>query len=210
MSRKNDVSSMDKILNLLATHKEFEQYKMKDATKLTYKTIIGALKKLEASGLVSYKKEVSKKGGKEKKIYALTNQGLLNVVLMDSLWTDKKEVLKLINAHRDAFLCFNKWDLFKDAGLEDFMLQSLCASSLAVRNVFAAMSQQTEFSIPVTFDLNRSVLFVPLEHNGKTPEKLMCIYKKDAELSAYIEGEFKKSLTRYQRISLLKSKWDSV
>jgi len=75
---KTTVTPTAKIIQTIAKKGELGQYKMKDETNLSYRTILRTLKPLEQDGYITLlRTEPSKKGGKEKKIYSLTFKGLL-------------------------------------------------------------------------------------------------------------------------------------
>ncbi len=78
MSRtKTAVKTETKIMRAFLTTAELEQYKMPGETGLSYRTILRTLKPLESQGFIKLVRvEPSEKGGKEKKIYALTLKGV--------------------------------------------------------------------------------------------------------------------------------------
>jgi DNA-binding MarR family transcriptional regulator len=129
MSAKINVSPKMKILEVLATNKEFKQYSLPKATGFSYRTILRALKPMEKAGWIRLvRTEASEKGGKEKKIYTLTLKGLMNIFGVIDLskfrepklseWIDKAAE----NSGYLLPLVLGKWHYYKTRGLEvEFM-----------------------------------------------------------------------------------------
>lgn len=122
-TRKNAALKTElRILGVLAEHKECEQYRLPKETNLSYRTILRLLKSLELMKWIRLiRTEASAKGGKEKKIYALTLRGLA-IVLMTS-----NDMQKVIKKQGDALpLVLGKWEYFKSVGLEKEMNDAIC------------------------------------------------------------------------------------
>lgn len=79
MRHKNSLIETDlKIITLLAEKGEYAQYDMDDRLEIAYRTIIRRLSELESIGLVKVtRRELSRKGGKKRKIYTLTFKGVV-------------------------------------------------------------------------------------------------------------------------------------
>ena len=124
MVLKSIPSTDIRILRLLAENKEYAQYDMWRAINKNYRTILRRLPILEKAGLIQVVRlEPSEKGGKEKKIYRITLQGLRFWVLMEPKVAEDKFEL-IAKAHKDKLLVFKKWSYFKQKGLANFIKQS--------------------------------------------------------------------------------------
>jgi len=114
MRTKTTIRPELKILTALAEHEEFEQYRLPKETGLSYRTILRLLKPMEQNEWIRLvRTEASAKGGKDKKIYALTPRGIA-IALMVS-----KDMDKVIEKQGSALpLILGKWGYFKSLGLE--------------------------------------------------------------------------------------------
>ena len=124
MRKKTTIPPLLKIIEVLAEHKEFEQYKMKNATGFSYRTILRALKPLEELKLIRHRTEPSEKGGKDKKIYAITFKGLYRHISKIQLDTPegKEKLGQIACRFPEMLLFFKKWPLFVKARVQDKML----------------------------------------------------------------------------------------
>ena len=125
MRKKTTIPPLLKIIEVLADNKEFEQYKMNKTTELSYRTILRALKPLEELKLIRLvRKEPSEKGGKDKKIYAITFKGLYRHLSEIELDTPdgKKKLDQIARRFPEMLLFFKKWPLFVKARIQDKML----------------------------------------------------------------------------------------
>jgi DNA-binding PadR family transcriptional regulator len=153
MSRTKNQQPEIRLLSLLANNKEFEQYKMEKATNLSYPTILKHLKQLEAKKLLKVvRTEPSEKGGKEKKIYAITLKGLwayLFAVHKKSL--KRKDLDQIINRFPDFLVTFKKWPLFEKAKIQDrmmyYFLTSLEITWKSVTGAFETIGDRVEKEI---------------------------------------------------------------
>lgn len=118
VSRKNSISSIEKILKLLLENTEFEQYKMKKTIEISYKTIIENLRRLEYANHVKYRNEKSSAGGRDKKIYSLTIIGLIEALHLTHKSLTEKNFDTIAAKHPDMLpLIFGKWQFFEAHGL---------------------------------------------------------------------------------------------
>jgi hypothetical protein len=131
MRKKTTVPPLIKILRILAINKELGQYKLDYETKLSYRTVLRSLKPMENIGLIRLvRTEPSEKGGKEKKIYALTLKGLMNILGASDLSNIKEpNVSQWFDqvAEKSGYLLplvLGKWLHFKNAGLEGEFAQA--------------------------------------------------------------------------------------
>jgi hypothetical protein len=75
---KRTIDPKLRIINALVKNTELEQYKMPEETTLSYRTILRTLKPMENEDTIKViRTEMSKKGGKEKKIYVIQLKGFL-------------------------------------------------------------------------------------------------------------------------------------
>ena len=127
---KTTILPADKILSVLAKNREFEQYKLPKATGLSYRTILRKLGPMEKNGVIKLvRKEPSEKGGKEKKIYAITFRGLWYylIELVAEKPYGKKQIEKIASTFPEMLLTFKKWNLFVEAKIKDQMIDVLIA-----------------------------------------------------------------------------------
>jgi hypothetical protein len=124
---KTTVKPEIKILEALMFNTELEQYHMPKKTKLSYRTILRILcpmKKVEYIRLV--RTEPSKKGGKEKKIYAITLIGLLRYLSSTVEKLGESEFDVIAAAHPDLLpLIFGKWDFFNKNNVKNIIFNGL-------------------------------------------------------------------------------------
>jgi DNA-binding PadR family transcriptional regulator len=116
MKHQTTINHALEIVDAIAKHKELPQYNIKNETKLSYRTILRLLKPLENSGFIQLaRREASEKGGKDRKIYAITLPGL--IVALKNL--EEKNFDAVINKHGELLpLILGKWNYLKSAGLE--------------------------------------------------------------------------------------------
>ena len=193
------------ILKVLAHNKEFEQFKMDKATKISYRTILRKLEPMKNKFQVIrfVKFQPSLKGGKDKKIWAITLKGLwiyLSQVKNLSSPEGKKELEQIIKRFPDMLLFFRKWPLFVKAGIQNEMLGyfvgALKSSWLYYRDRIGLLHpseipKETFHKIIDLFDDNLGEfldtlilvdsLFVP-----KTKEFLKTVYLQDQELTIFV------------------------
>jgi len=127
MSRKNSDTTQIKIIDLLATHQDFPQYQMEKATNLTYKTIIENLKLLEQKKYVKViRTEPSKKGGKEKKFFSITLEGLIFFLYSSAHSLTEKDFDSIATVHPDLLpLIFGKWSFFAVHNLKHQLIENI-------------------------------------------------------------------------------------
>jgi DNA-binding PadR family transcriptional regulator len=131
MRTKTTIKPEMKILSVLAEHREFEQYKLPKETGFSYRTILRFLKPMEIAGWIRLvRTEASEKGGKEKKIYALTLIGLAIAFKTASQWKPTNRDLNWVidkMAEKSGHLLplvLGKWTYFRSAGLGDEFIRA--------------------------------------------------------------------------------------
>lgn len=219
MSRKTPVDSMKKILKVIAAYPEFKQSDLEAETKISYPTIIKTLRILEKNDFIKLvRTEPSSKGGKEKKIYKITYKGLVYVLIQIfalNKHEDKKEIKdlqkKVITAQAQEMLLFEKWPLFKKAGLENFMLENLkeSFSCFTVSSALIAKQRGEPYVFdnhPITHDsLTGLILITPLMFR-KASKEYIDFLKSDPELSKFVNNAMnnlkKEMATRQQTLEL--------
>jgi len=219
---KNNTESS--ILNILAHNKEFEQYKLDKTLKISYRTILRKLETMEKNfGIIKLARtEPSKKGGKDKKIYAITLKGLwlyLSEIKQINSPKGKKELEKTINLFPEMLLFFRKWPLFTKSGLQDEMLdyfiEALKSSWLDYQNRIgllhtSEMQRETFHKILDHFDdnleefLDSHTLVDPLLVSG-TKERLKIVYLQDQELNIFVNKIIATAERNQSRIKEVKS-----
>ena len=201
MSRKKDVNSQLKIMKVLAEHKEFEQFKMKNETGLTYKTIIQHLKTLTNYKVITFRTEPSKKGGKDKKIYRITFRGLWAILSeLDLEGSEgKKKLEQIIQRFPEFLLFFKKWPLFVEAGIQnkmlDFFIPILRYSWIQyfdmVKLVFSRKRKHLkEFTEALDADISEnldSLILVGSLYVPEMKEVLKPIVLSDQELTSFVK-----------------------
>lgn len=232
MSRVKNSDPKFKILSLLATHPEFEQYKMKKEVyeeshekkkkvkfpKTSYPTILTHLGKLEDDGYIKFRTEPSEKGGKERKIYSLTYKGLW-LALNRNIGRNQEDMETIINTHFDKLLTFKKWPLFKQAGIDKIILLFLEKGLWTLeKQIYLTSRILPEYPI-ISFESEEAwresvdtVILYPLIADPSYVESFMAVCKSDKELSAFVEGFLTKQLDVLQeevcRLKEVKAIWD--
>jgi len=127
---KASINTSGKILTTLMDNKEYAQYDMPEAIAKDYRTVLRHLKLLEDYGMIKHRKEPSKKGGKERKIFVLTAMGLMQALRFE--YEQDRIEIKNIDQFADTYkellpLIFGKWKLFKKYRLKDLVARRLWA-----------------------------------------------------------------------------------
>jgi hypothetical protein len=188
---------MQIILKLLAEHKEFEQYKMKKAISISYKTIIENLKRLEHESLVKYRTEKSNRGGKEKKIYSITFKGLIHS-LINSGSTEGIE--KIAKVHSDRLLTFSKFSLFEDSELKGKLVKNIMGALLSE---IVGSKNYSSIGLSLTYksekewrDIIDALVLVNPILNGDYDDAYVKVCKGDGELNDFITESLAKIAKR--------------
>lgn len=224
MSRVKDLNPAAKILSLLAVHEEFEQYKIKQETKISYPTILKHIKDLEKREYIRLvRTEHSEKGGKEKKIYKITFKGLVPALMINS---SRGELEQIIKSHPDASLTFKKYPLFKKEGLSDFIVSVIHDVAKGV-GMGAVLAEQYGYALIYSDEterrneLDKSFLYEPVfayylgnARDETTPEALKLrafvkFCKEDPEIKAFIDQEMTKEFQSLERLQSAKEGWNS-
>lgn len=169
MSRQKNVSPEQKILTLLLEHTEYAQFQMEEKTGLSYKTIIDYLKKLEKTKMIKLSRtEPSTKGGKEKKFWSITSQGLTKILTDINI----NQFEKAANKHPDLLLVFKKWHQIKQTGSVNLVWEKL------------------QLSISLGGSLDDALFFSLLQAlTVKTDQKFVELCKTDPEIKGFIESK---------------------
>ena len=105
-SLKNDLE----ILSTLAEHEELSQYDLSKITRIDYATVLRHLRTLgkERNEYVTFlREEASERGGKDKKIFTITKEGLLYLLIFDDVY---ERIDRIADAHPDLWpLVLGKW-----------------------------------------------------------------------------------------------------
>ena len=195
MSRAKNQQPEIRILSLLADNKEFELFKMQKSTNLSYPTILKHLKRFENKKLVDViRTEPSEKGGKEKKVYAITLKGLWMYLSELDLTTSetKERLITIMHRFPDMLLIFKKWPLFKKASVDQIMLKSfvyaLATSWRSYEDIYPFGSHlRTLFESNLSSTLDTMIIVNPLL-NPVNREKLRDVYLNDPEIIAVVEA----------------------
>jgi len=107
-----------KIITSLLTKPEMGQYQLPKETKLSYRTILRELTPLKNEGLIKLvRTEPSIKGGKEKNIFAITDIGLLNGLLLKEVRNNTAILRQVAKAHSEKMRIFMYLPEFEKAGV---------------------------------------------------------------------------------------------
>jgi DNA-binding PadR family transcriptional regulator len=116
-----------KIMKVLALEKEFAQYDMPKRISKNYRTVLRHVTDLKKNGLIRLSRtEESKKGGKDRNIYTLTEHGLLYALAFSDVWQDIDKVAS--NYHDMIPLIFGEWDFYIEKGLRNGIITRLQAA----------------------------------------------------------------------------------
>jgi len=115
------------IMTVLALEKDYAQYDIPKRIGKNYRTVLRHLSDLKRNHMIRLSKtEMSKKRGKDRNIFTLTELGLLCVLGYSNLWCD---IDKVASNYSDALpLIFGKWDFYIKKGLRDKIISRLQAA----------------------------------------------------------------------------------
>ena len=217
MRTKTTITPRLEILFTLATHREMEQYKMPKETDLSYRTILRKLKILEHKNVQQIKllrTEPSEKGGKEKKIYAITLIGMLHVLKEHpGVAKDFDAVEKMIRGHPDMLLTFEKWPFFEKHGQEKAVLTYL---GLALLDFFAETAISMLSGRRLEFrNMNEMRDYID-SHTllGSSDDRLRLEFlrtcKEDENLRNFIDKQLALRIENFKKVEADKVKWDKL
>jgi DNA-binding PadR family transcriptional regulator len=112
-----------KVLETMAVNQPLNLYRLEKLAGLSHATAHKALRKLLKDGFVVKVKAEKFRTGLETATYALTPQGLLFALqFCPSLW---RQIDKVAENHKDAFLVFKKWHVWKREKCKDEIVASM-------------------------------------------------------------------------------------
>jgi len=123
-----------KILKQFALNKEVYQYNLNKKVGVSYRTVLRTLHSLEKSGqLKIVRKEESEKQGKERNVWGITLQGLLNLLSLDTPpFETRKKIGLIAEVHQDKLLVFKKWKFFEKENLTPTIIKTLQGTLLSL------------------------------------------------------------------------------
>jgi DNA-binding PadR family transcriptional regulator len=213
-----------KILAVLAASKEMEQYQLPKETGLSYRTILRTLKPLESKDRLQIRllrTEPSEKGGKEKKIYAITLAGLLRVlkesVMRNVVPEDIDHFRRIINAHPELLLSFAKWPLFQQAGLEEkfltYVLHGVLDFYLKSASYLLSGVPNLKHETARTY-IDQLVLLRPFmyerERGRPLNAKFLQVCKQDNQLREFIDQQLALQQEQCRRLSHDVAEWKKL
>ena len=124
MKYRSSIKTSLEILRVLAENKQYAQYDLPKAISKDYRTVLRHLKTLEYNHLIRLQKtEPASKGGKDRKIYALTTEGLIMALMLEESWA---KIDKIARKHANLLpLIFGKWEFFEKHGLKNLIIEFL-------------------------------------------------------------------------------------
>lgn len=212
MSRKG-IETEAKILKLLALNKGTSQYDIPDKIGVHYTTVLRQLKKLENEKKVTFKEIGSMKKGKDKKIYSLTLEGLLEVFYN---WNNKtiagNDVLKIIEDYKNiGWLCFKKFHLFKEAGLQNEMVQYIVDGFFYMFRRWMRLQEYIKAGfekLDPKIDIDRGILFDYLFIKQNMEIAKVC--KSDLEINDFINAEFERRRKEFEAFKKVEQFWKDL
>jgi DNA-binding PadR family transcriptional regulator len=220
MRTKTTIKSEITIIQALAVHKEIGQYEMPKETGLSYRTILRNLRPMEKRNEIKLIRTMpSEKGGKEKKIYAITFKGLVHA-LSNCFSKDRrfrKDLEAIIKAHPDKLLTFKKWPLFEKADLKDFMLENLekaLRSEIVETAIFSAVGLNRTFKNEKDWQdtVDRALLTIPILSGTyrRHGENYVKVCKQDKELNDFITRRLALIEARIHKELDMIKEWENV
>jgi len=199
------VETEAKILRILALNKEVYQYGLDKEVGVSYRTILRTLHSLEELGIIRVsRKEESEKRGKERNVWEITLQGLLELLHLDEeVW---KQIGLIAETHREKLLIFKKWGLLRKENSTTLLvgalkgtLESLVRGQLS-RMVFYSMRMKwTEKELSKLVDsmtlgcfaLRNLKTFKDNKLFNEVYLKILKSCKKDKELQDFVTSELR-------------------
>jgi len=193
------------ILSILTENREYAQYDLPKEIKKDYRTVLRHLQALEKEGYIHlFRTEASEKGGKERKIYESTLNGLIlmlkksaeqySFVLFDK---DHKEINRAIEDLIDQIaaihkgmlpLIFGKWGFFTESDIKHIVVK---------RFLSAIRSSQLLPSLNGVREMDQKLSTIRIGKTKKQEEEVK-------ELYGEIEGRKKIKEIQERHIRILK------
>lgn len=130
MRYRRGIDTKLKILTQLAVKKEYAQYDMPKVIGKDYHTVLRHLKILERQQLIQLNRtEPAKKHGKDRKIYTLTDKGIIVILNFINSYDHIDEIAE--NYASNFPYIFGKWHFFIENGLRDMAIDRLQDTILA-------------------------------------------------------------------------------
>lgn len=191
-----------KILRQFALNKEVHQYNLNKEIGVSYRTTLRVLHSLEELGeLRIVRKEQSEKQGKERNVWAINLEGLLDLLMLDEeSW---KQIDLIAEAHQDKLLIFKKWRFFQREDLTPLItrglnraLQSIARGQLSLMVSFQSRMNFTEEKLRKVIDSMTLGCYAlrdlkNFKDNNLYSEilKVLRACKKDEELHNFVTSE---------------------
>jgi hypothetical protein len=226
MSRKNDKTSMIKILQVIATQaqpsenpifdSEFPQSKLNDLAGVSQKTVVDTLVKLENREYIKLsRKEPSTKGGKDKKFFTLTLSGFIHALINNP---QQQEII--LHKYPNMLLIAKKLPLFESIGLKQTVLDCFSefllgeVSRAYFLNVMGGNLKYPSFNVWKN-DIDSSVLFLLLAFGKSklTPKQydaLVELCKSDSDLNSLVKEIVRKENKRLSETMSFLAEWENV
>jgi DNA-binding PadR family transcriptional regulator len=205
MRTKTTVKPEMAILFVLAEHSEFEQYKLPKETSISYRTILRFLKPMEKADWIHLvRTEASEKGGKERKIYELTLNGLILMLKKSaeqysfiSFDKDHKKTNRAIEDLIDQVATIHKGMLPLIFGKWGFFIESDVKHIVVKRFLSAIRSSQLLPSLNGVREMDQELSNIRIGKTKKQEEEVK-------ELYGEIEGRKKIKEIQERHIRILK------
>ncbi|RLI00110.1 hypothetical protein DRO19_00380 [Candidatus Bathyarchaeota archaeon] len=227
MKYRSSIKTSLEILRVLAENKQYAQYDLPKAISKDYRTVLRHLKTLEYNHLIRLEKtEPASKGGKDRKIYTLTTEGLITALILEESWSKIDEIAR---KHANLLpLIFGKWEFFEKHGLKDLIIQFLrqtvervsinllyrltptlpeTPSILSFREETQKVEREAEkygtiiseaIEEGYRYSITKSVLFTIPAKKREGLLSFFSVLKKDKELNAFISSEFERLEKQYE------------
>jgi len=200
--RSSEETSLN-ILNVLAENKEYAQYDLDKKIEKDYHTVLRHLQALEKNGYIHLvRTEPAEKGGKERKIYELTLNGLILVLkkrseLYSALIFGKVQeetnreieeaIDQVVSIHRDKLpLIFGKWVFFKENNIKDLIVR---------RFIFAIQRSRLLSSLNGADKMNQELSAMKIGHLSRRENEEFLI-----KLHGEVEGKKRiEEMSKHQR-----------
>jgi hypothetical protein len=216
---------MIKILKAIATHaqpskntlydSEFPQGQLKDLVKVSQKTVVDTLVKLENFGYIKLsRKEHSNKGGKDKKFYTLTFSGFIHALLS----TPAEQREKILRKFPSMLLIARKLPLFAfnvktiALGLLDTALSQELLNTFRYRNIGVKLTYPSDQAW--RHELDSSVI-MGLLIGGPVFFKddyrdFLKLCRNDKGLYSFVQSVLEQEIKEYDATKNFKEVWEKV
>jgi len=164
------------------------------------------------------KVEKTRRSSKNPKInveyYGLTTRGLINLFIINkNSWN---YIDQIADQQKDKLLTFQKWSLFKNAGLKEELIRYF-QSSIESLVLFYATKSMLNISVSFRNEedgktaIDATTLFIPLlAPEQKRNEAWAKLCKQDEELRQFVDSQFRREEQEYQRIHTIKTWWTNL